>query len=260
MKLGIVTYNIAATWDLNTILAVCAEVGVEGVELRTTHAHGVEVALAPAARAEVRRRFEGSPVALAGLGSTFEYHSPDPAELRRQIDGTKAYVRLAADVGAAGVKVRPNALPDGVAVEQTLEQIGRALNEVAADAADFGVEIRLEVHGKKTALPAHIATVMSVADHPNAKVCWNSNPTDVDAGGGIDTGFLPLAKRIGLVHINRLHSGYPYARLLALLRQSGYAGFCLAEIPGVADLESAKELLRYYRLCFGLLGGTAPTA
>src|SRR3954469_25380574 len=41
-RLGIVTYNIAATWDIPTILRVCRSVGLSPVELRTTHAHGVE--------------------------------------------------------------------------------------------------------------------------------------------------------------------------------------------------------------------------
>lgn len=256
MKLGLVTYNVAAAWDVETILRVCAEVGLAGVELRTTHAHGVEVSLSPAQRREVAARFADSPVRLVGLGSTFEYHSADPAEVRRQIEGTKVYVRLAADVGAMGVKVRPNGLPDGVPIEKTLEQIGRALNEVAADAADLGIEIRIEVHGRGTCLPPHMAAIMAAAPHPNARVCWNSNhPHDFDAQGQLEPHFRLLAGRIGLVHINRLHCGYPYAQLFRLLKSTGYDGYCLAELPAAGDVTCATEFLRYYRQCFELLGG-----
>src|SRR4051794_5289736 len=56
-RLGIVTYNIAATWDIPTILRVCRNVGLSPVELRTTHAHGVEPTLNAAQRQEVRQRF-----------------------------------------------------------------------------------------------------------------------------------------------------------------------------------------------------------
>src|SRR5690242_9773766 len=56
-RLGIVTYNIAADWDLPTILKVCKDVGLSPVELRTTHRHGVEPSLAAAQRREVRQRF-----------------------------------------------------------------------------------------------------------------------------------------------------------------------------------------------------------
>ena len=42
MKLGLVTYNLANEWDLETIEKNCTETGFEGVELRTGHGHGVE--------------------------------------------------------------------------------------------------------------------------------------------------------------------------------------------------------------------------
>lgn len=255
MRLGLVTYNLAATWDLETLLKVCTDAGLQGVELRTTHAHGVEVTLSPAQRREVARRFADNPVRLVGLGSTFEYHAADPAEVRRQVEGTKAYVRLAADVGAGGVKVRPNGLPEGVPIEKTLDQIGQALNEVAADAAGLGIEVRMEVHGRGTCLPQHLAAIMAAAPHPNAKVCWNSNPSDLGAAGQLAPSFGLLGSRIGLVHINRLHCGYPYAELFRLLKAVGYEGFCLAEIAGQGDAAMATEFLRYYRQCFELLGG-----
>src|SRR5262245_51065447 len=50
-RLGIVTYNIAAAWDVPTILRICRDVGLAAVELRTTHKHGVE----PSLSAEQRR-------------------------------------------------------------------------------------------------------------------------------------------------------------------------------------------------------------
>src|SRR5262245_6957334 len=112
-QLGIVTYNIAKDWDLSLILSRLEKLGYEGVELRTTHAHKVEVNLTAAERDAVRKRFANSPVQLAGLGSAFEYHDADPAVVRKNIDETKEYVRLAHDVGSPGVKVRPNAVPKG---------------------------------------------------------------------------------------------------------------------------------------------------
>src|ERR1700754_40275 len=45
MKVGIVTYNIAKDWDVPTIIKNCTEAKIQGVELRTSHAHGVEVKL-----------------------------------------------------------------------------------------------------------------------------------------------------------------------------------------------------------------------
>ncbi len=75
MRLGIVTYNIAKDWDVETIIKRCSELSYEGAELRTTHSHRVEVDLSGEERKEVRKRFADSPVKLVGLGSAFEYHS-----------------------------------------------------------------------------------------------------------------------------------------------------------------------------------------
>ena len=132
----------------------------EGVELRTAHAHGVEVSLTPHRGAEVKARFDDSPIELAGLGSAFEYQAADPAVVRANIDGTKEYVRLAHDVGAPGVKVRPNGIPKGADPEATFRRIGEALREVGRDAADFGIEIRVEVHGEVTSWCPNVAEIL----------------------------------------------------------------------------------------------------
>ena len=108
MRLGTVTYNIAKDWDIATIIKNCTEAKFQGVELRTTHAHGVEVSLSATQRSEVKKRFADSPVELMGLGSAFDYHTPDAARLRKDIEATKEYIRLSHDVGGTGVKVRPN--------------------------------------------------------------------------------------------------------------------------------------------------------
>ena len=250
MRVGLVTYNLARSWDLDTILSRCQETGFEGAELRTTHAHGVEVALSAEQRRDVRRRFEDSGVELVGLGSAFEYHSPDGAEVRRNIDGTKEYVRLAHDVGASGVKVRPNRLPDTVPVEDTLRQIGVSLAECADDAMGFGVEVRLEVHGPRTQELPRLRSIIDYADHENVWVCWNSNPTDV-VDGSIEDSFALVAGRIGLVHVNELYNpAYPYRDLFRRLDASGYDGFCLAETTETAD---PVGLMRYYRALFEAL-------
>lgn len=244
MKLGLVTYNLARDWDVPTIIRNCEAAGFEGVELRTTHKHGVEVTLSAAERAEVRRRFADSRVTLFGLGSAFDYHTPDPDRLRRDLEATKAYIVLAHDVGASGVKVRPNALPKEVPVQKTLEQIGRALRELGEFGAGYGQQIRLEVHGTGTSLLPHIKTIMDVADHPNVGVCWNSNQTDL-AGAGFDANFDLVKDKIVEVHLRDLYlEEYPWRRLLTRLNQIGYASFCLAEIPESPD---PLRVMRYFR-------------
>ena len=66
MKLGIVTYNIARDWDVATILEKCSKLGYGGVELRTTHAHGVEADLSANERAEIKGQFADSGIDIVG--------------------------------------------------------------------------------------------------------------------------------------------------------------------------------------------------
>ena len=256
-ELGVVTYQIAKDWDIDTLIANCTEVGFTGAELRTSHAHGVEVGLDQAARADVKAKFADSSVQIVGLGSAFEYDAIDSDELRANIDGTKQYVKLAADVGAPGVKVRPNKIheDDGVPRAETFEQIGLALRECGAFAKDLGVEIRLEVHGRITCEPPNIRTILDHAASDNVFACWNSNLQDRDESGGIDTNYALLEPDIRLVHITELWNEYPWARLFELLKASGYDGFTLAEIPAAG--EDALRLMRYYRALWTAFGGGA---
>jgi sugar phosphate isomerase/epimerase len=244
MKLGTVTYNIAKDWDVPTIIKNCTEAKFQGVELRTSHAHKVEVALTKEQRAEVKKRFQDSAVELMGLGSAFDYHTPDQKKLRDDVAATKEYIVLAQDVGASGVKVRPNALPKEVPKEKTLEQIGKSLRELGEFAADHGQQIRLEVHGAATALLPNIKAIMDVADHKNVGVCWNSNPSDLD-GDGFDHNFNLVKGKIFTVHLRDLHlEDYPFRKLFARLNETGFKGYCLAEIPESTD---PVRVMRYFR-------------
>ncbi len=246
MKLGFVTYQIGHAWDIQTIIDMCQKTGFQGVELRTTHAHGVESSLTSKERETVKRQFADGGVDIAGLGSAFEYHSADPDEVRNNINGTIEYARLAADLGCTGIKVRPNGFQteQGISEEQTLEQIGKAVGECAAAAEDLGVQIRVEVHGRGTQKPSHMRTIMDHADHPNAYICWNSNFGEVN-NGSIRENFNLLKHKISLVHITEIYKPqYPWRELFACLEQEGYNGYTLAEIPASPEPE---RLMGYYK-------------
>ncbi len=230
MKLGLVTYLWAKNWMIPEILTNCEKSGIQGVELRSTHAHGVEVSLSTKEREEVKKLFNNSKVELVGLGSAEEYDQKDPALLKRSIENTKAFIKLSHDVGGSGVKVRPNHLHPDVPEEQTIEQIGKALNEVAVYGADYGQEIRVEVHGRGTQQPEIMKRIMDVADHPNVGVCWNCNTQDLE-GKGFDHNFNLLKERFGnTVHIRELNStDYPYDKLMESLIAMNYGGWLLLE-------------------------------
>jgi sugar phosphate isomerase/epimerase len=247
LKLGLVTYQWGKEWDVPTVITNCAEAGFRGVELRSTHKHGVEISLNSDQRRDVRKQFADSAVTLVGLGSACEYHAADPAVVQRNIDETKGWIDLCRDLGASGVKVRPNGLPKDIPVEKTLEQIGKSLNVVGRYAAEHGVQIRVEVHGKGTQEIPNMKKIMDIADHPSVVVCWNCNPTDLQ-GDGFAANYQALENRMGTIHIHDLRPGkvdYPWEDLFSRLRQcdaKGFTGWCLLEDGNVpTDIVAAMK-------------------
>ncbi len=254
-KLGIVTYNVAADWDVPTILKVCKEVGLAAVELRTTHKHGVEPTLSADQRREVKQRFDDSGITLWGLGTVCEFHSPEPNVVQKNIETCKAFLQLSHDLGGRGVKVRPNGLPKNVPEEKTLKQIGESLIPCGQEAANLGLEVWVEVHGGGTSHPPRMKTIMETANLPNVGVTWNSNKEDIKDGSVRP--YVELLKPwIKSCHINSIYGSYPYRELFSCFKEMNYDRVTLVEIPEKLDPVNGTLLLKYYKRLWQELVGS----
>tara|TARA_R110002111_G_scaffold17764_1_gene44180 strand:- start:3987 stop:4874 length:888 start_codon:yes stop_codon:yes gene_type:complete len=230
MKLGLVTYLWGKDWSLPELISNCEKAGYEGLELRTQHAHGVETSLNDKERREVKKRFENSSVTCVGYGSNYEYHSPNPNELEANIKGTKEYIRLCHDIGASGIKVKPNRLPEEVSREKTIAQIAKSFSKVGEYAKDYGQLVRVEVHGKVTQQLPVMKAIFDQVSSSNVKICWNSNNTDLMEPGLVGN-FNMVKKWLGdTTHIRAFdENDYPFQALLQLLHQAEYNGWILIE-------------------------------
>lgn len=239
MRLGLVTYQWGKDWDLPLLIANCMKAGLTGTELRTQHAHGVETNLNSSQRAEVKKRFADSSVTCIGYGSNFEFHNPDQNILRDNIEKTKEYIKLCKDIGASGIKVKPNNLPSGVPKEKTIAQIAASLNEVGKFAQDYGQIVRVEAHGTLTQELPNMKAIFDQISEPNVKICWNSNDCDL-LQAGLQGNFNLVKKWIGdTVHVRGFNiSNYPYQELLNLLAGINYNGWILIE----SDTEPADKV------------------
>lgn len=248
-RFGLVTYQWGRDLELQPLLRTCAAAGVGGVELRTTHAHGVEPSLSREQRTEIREDLTASGVELVGLGSDERFDSPDPERVRAAIEATKRFLQLSHDLGGGGVKVKPDTFHDNVPRERTIEQIARSLREVGETASDLDQEVRLEVHGGCRE-PAVIRAIMEATALPSVRVCWNCNPADLKSPG-FDENFRMLRPFFGqTLHVRELDgTDYPYRHLVSCLLATDWAGWVLLEAhssPGaidrrVADLEGQRE-------------------
>lgn len=230
INFGMVTYLWGKDWDISTLIDNLTAAGVNGVELRVDHAHGVTPDLSRNIRREIRKKFKNSNVEVVGIGTNQQFDYPDSAQLRESIEKTTEYIVLSKDIGGSGVKVKPNQFHPGVPKSRTVDQIGRAMNQLARIGADNGQQIRLEVHGHETQEIEIIKDIMDVADHPNATVCWNSNPEDLK-GRGLEGNFNLLKDRFGTVtHVRELDDAeYPYKELIKLFVDMNYRGWIMLE-------------------------------
>jgi sugar phosphate isomerase/epimerase len=239
LKLGLMTYRVAMKWDLDTIIKNLKETKFEHVELRTTHAHGVEVTLSAAERAAVKKKFVDAGIAVS-LASGFRYNSPDPAVLRKNIDGTKEYTLLAKDIGALGIRVFGDNAPD----EKVLNQIGEALAEVGEFGYKNGVQIRVCDDGPPLSM---IKKNILASKSSHVYVNWNCPMSDME-GDGFEANFNSVKNIIGNVHLRDLYNEYPWRLFFTLLSKSGYKGYLDAEIPAVDG--DPIRFLKYYRSLF----------
>ncbi len=249
-KLGIVTYNVPATWDLPTILKTCQKVGIAAVECRTTHKHGVEPTLTADERKTVKKHFADAGIVFWGCGSVCEFHAADEAVVKKNIEECKRFVDLVKDLGGLGVKVRPNGVAKGHTVEQACTQIGTALKECGKAAGDAGIEICVEVHGAVSAIPKNMRAMMDACGHKSVGVTWNSNATDI-IDGKLDEGFDLLKKLIRSCHINDLTNDkagkYPYRDLFKKLRGIGYDRYTMCEVGKTYEPEAGLKFLTEYK-------------
>ena len=248
MKFGLVTYLWGKDWELPQLIRNCQRAGVHGVELRVDHAHGVSPKLNSRERAEVRMRFQHSPVELVGFGTNYAFHYKDKKELEFNIRKAKEYIRLSHELGGGGVKVKPNALPEGVPVEKTIKQIGDSLNDLGAYANGYGQEIRVEVHGRETSRLPIMKRIFDDVNQPGVGVCWNCNDVDLE-DKGLEHNFNLVKNDLSqTVHIRELGMGdYPYQQLFNLFAAMNYKGWILLEArtnPGdrIKALEDQREL------------------
>ncbi len=246
MRLGLLTYNMAAEWDLDALLGKARHLGFEGVEFRTDreHAHKVEVETSTAERAEIKAKCEDEGIEIAGLSSGCKYDALDADELAANIERTKQHLDLCAELGAGGVKVFGNNLheDEGVSREDTIKQISESLAECADYAKALEVKVRFEMHGDFRT-PEVCNQLLEPADSEGICLIYNCNPDDV-ADGSVEASYRAVANRVGHVHLHDLADPeWPYLELVELLTADGYQGWCTAELQDSPDRE---RLLQFY--------------
>jgi len=247
MKLSLLTYQLGKDFELDELLAVCARYGYKGVECRAElgHKHGIELDTTPRQRAEIKARFEDSPVELAGISTSCRFESLDPAERRQHVDTAKRFVDLAADVGAPRVRVFGNAFPEGSDKNEVVENVGNCLREIGEHAEGSGVDCNLEMHGDFYYWKYALRSVQ-IADHDRIGIVYNCDSRET-RWSPIGEFLGPVAPYLRHIHTHNLEDPrYPYGELFRILKNMGYHEFMSIEGGGSDDAE--RVIAIYARL------------
>ncbi|MEX0884707.1 MAG: TIM barrel protein [Cyclobacteriaceae bacterium] len=155
-------------------------------------------------------------------------------------------------IGATGIKVKPNTLPEGVSREKTIAQIARSFNDVGQYAQDYNQMVRVEVHGKITQELPIMKAIFEQVTEPNVKICWNSNDTDLK-DPGLAANFDLVKQWLGdTTHVRAFNENkYPWQSLFSLLNENNYQGWILLEAHSnpsdkIAAMLEQKEMFETF--------------
>ncbi len=231
MKLSIDTYVICGDMEIEEIISVAKTNGYAGIEFRAESGqkHGVEPETTKAHRQEVKRKMANAGMATSCISTSIRYESPDPAERAKNVERAKQFVELAADVDCDCIRTFGNNFPKGAEKEAVIKYVGESLREVAEFAADYDVDVLLEMHGHFYYWE-YCLNAVKIANHPNVAINYNSDQRDL-VNGSVEETYRHVADYLKHVHMHDLaDSTFPYKELFQLLKDDGYDRYLSLEL------------------------------
>ena len=243
MHLGLMAYQLAKEWDIETTAKMCKEGRMESFEFFAdpSYKQKINLDMQPAEAKKVRKVFADNGVQIAGVAITERYDWPNIAQVKEAVARTKQYVLLAVDIGAPRLRCLGDKLHDTEPKSWTIARIANALTEITQYSTALGVDIGFEMHGSFTGWEEALEVVKKV-NHPRCYLIHNGQPGNTPPAD-FERVFDLLRPHLGHVHLHDLlDAKFPYKKFLRLLRDSNYEGYCSLE------LEPSQDPLRVLHL------------
>ncbi|HIE52173.1 MAG TPA: sugar phosphate isomerase/epimerase [Armatimonadetes bacterium] len=243
--------SVYPSLSLAELLAKAQQYGYEGLELRVEwgHQHGVELAASAKQRAQARQQFADQGLACAGLATGVRFISPEARERAQQVELLKKYLDLAAEVGAACVRIFGDPVPTESEAARRQAMVWEAEGIAAVDdwAGRRGVTVCLETHGNLLASWATQILEQSGAEH--AAILWHA-AHHVRHGQSVEEAWSYLQGKIRHGHVNVTEERVPpdeIRRTFELLQAAGFTGFYSVEVINPPDPEAVlKQHAEYF--------------
>lgn len=243
MKLGLMAYQLAKDWDIDTTAKMCKDGKMESIELLAdpNYKQKISLEMQPAEAKRIRKVFGDANVAIAGLAINERFDSQNVAQVKDAVARTKQFVLLAVDIGAPRLRVLGDKFNDGEPKSWTTARVANALSEIIHYSAGLGVDIAFEMHGGFSNWEDALEVIKRV-NHPRCYLVHNSQPANTPPED-FDRIFELIRPHIGHVHLHDLlDTKFPYKKFIRKLRDTNYEGYFSLE------LEPSQDPLRVLHL------------
>lgn len=161
-------------WTLDHVAKRAAEMGYEGVELRTLGAGSSHFACDPALTdaKKVHDVFRAHGVEPVCLSTSIEMHHRDSRLSRRAVSQTQHDLELASRIGCPYIRVFGHEVAPGEDRRSVIQRIAGHVLEVADRAGELGVQILFENAGSFNCAKEWW-WLFDVAGHPMVGLLWN---------------------------------------------------------------------------------------
>jgi len=241
-KLSVTIYSLrdyvaSGKISVPRFIELMAELGAEGVDLGYYWKSEEE-------KLEAKRKLEELGLELPIYITATDFAKPSEEERKREVEKAKRVVDEAKSFGASKLRVHPGDLKPGMDSSEAEKWVAESLAEVVDYAADEGIVIAMENHGRHFAKIDVVERLLKAVNSPYLRLTF-------DTGNFTFTGDNPLeaASRLGalVAHVHAKdvdawgracapgEGALDFEAIVSQLLARGFSGFLSVEYEGGRD-------------------------
>lgn len=222
-------------WTIEQVAEQAGRMGFDGVELRGIKGEHIGPDEPAAELARVRGLFERAGARVLAIMGYSTFTMPDGAPRDEHIRIALRFIETARALGCPVLRVFGGKVPEGLTVEQAAANIVRGLRALAGPAERAGVTVAIETHDDWR-VGGLLGGILDAVGSPAVGACWDAaNSHFVEP---LETTYAAIGRHVRHVHFKDAGKDaegktrsmlpgtgeVPLERVLALLRDGGYAG------------------------------------
>jgi sugar phosphate isomerase/epimerase len=226
---------------------ICADMGLEGVELTQYYFPQTDPAYLNALKRHLFRR--GLELAGTAIGGAFCLPTPD--ERKQHIEFVKQWLDISARLGSPCLRVFAGPVPEGHSEDDALQWAAAGLKDCAAYAEQVGVMIGLENHGGLTATAEGLVRILKAvaSDWVGALLDFGNYSKDPYAEFELTAPYTVMTHAKPTADFAGTRGYVDYRRVSEIMRKAGYRGFLSIEYeePGQDAMVEVPRFAAYLR-------------